>query len=169
MTTLLDLAARNLLASQPSVIALIGTAPDWGPAVFNDEPTVTVENSQKALIVVTESGSWAGANLHNTASFPRLIVDIWADPDRNPDKSVRVQNAKEKINAVHKEVKKFLHTVNMSDDEGRPIMWGTPEQIEDRTGYRIHGSQFLTGPEFYPVRDGNGAFMGTFIYGVSTD
>lgn len=169
MTTLLDLAARNLLAAKTNVTDLLGTAPNWGPAVFNDRPQVKIENSGKVLVVVTEDGSWAGANLHNTSSFPRLIVDIWADPDRNADMSMRLDNAKEKINAVHKEIKKYFHTVNMSDEEGRTIMWGTPEQIETRTGFRIHGSQLLNGPSFFAVKDGNGAFMGTFIYGVSTD
>lgn len=164
----LTLAARNYLAQQPSVTSLLGSDTLWDTWIFADEPYALVENSQSVLIVITQEGGWASPNMHNTMQFPRLLIDIWADPTRNPaTNAVRVKDAKIKINAVYNAVDKFLHTVNLDVPGGGSIYWGTATQIFEKTGSRIQGSQRLGEPEFSPVMDGNGAYMGRVIYGVT--
>lgn len=164
---ILSLAARNYLASQPSVTSLVGSDSTWGPWIFEDRPRLIVENTGKCLIVVTKDGSWASANDYNTARFPRLIIDIWADPTRNADGSLRKEDAKAKIEAVYKAVDKCLHLVNKSLPGGISVMWGTSAQVANRTGIRIDASTRSGEPEYSPTFGNEGGYMGRVVYNVS--
>lgn len=165
--TALSLAARNYLAAQPDVIALLGGDTTWSTWIFEDSPRVLVENSGSVMIVVSEDGGWAGANEYNTARFPRLLIDIWADPTRNPDGSVRKKDAKKKIDAVYKAVDKCLHLVHKSLPGGLSIQWGTAEQMAERTGLRIDGSVRSGEPSYDPTFDNEGGYMARVVYNVS--
>lgn len=166
MTTL-SLAARNLAAQDPAVTALLGSSTNWATWIFSDQPYVTIENKQKVMVVITENGNHSSPNLHNTMRFPRMLVDIWADPTRNSDNSVKTPDAKDKIEAVVKVLNRLFHTVDNSDSRGMPLIWGTQAQIASKTGVVVLGSTQLNGPEFSPVSDSNGAWMGRVTYGVN--
>lgn len=167
--TALSMAARNLLAQDADLRPLLGRSVSWDTWIFSDDPVgVHIENTQKCLIVITENGTHAAPNEHNNARFPKLFVDIWADPTRNADLSVKKKDAKDKIEIILKQINKSLHTVHLSRPAGELIIWGTAEQIATKTGVPILGSKFLTGPDYSPVRDSEGSFMGRVTYGVNT-
>lgn len=166
--TQLSLGIRNLLAQDSELKALLGRSQSWDTWIFSDDPVgVKVENTQKSLIVVTENGTWTAPNGHNTERFPRVFVDVWSDPTRNANLGVKVFDAKDKIEAIVKVVNKHLHTVNLSNPQGMPYIWGTAEQIADKTGVVVAGSQQLEGPDYSPIRDSTGSFMGRVTYGVN--
>lgn len=169
MTDDLALDARNWLAQQPSVTALLGSDDIWDTWIFSGEPQRRIENTQRCAIVIFVDDAWSPANAHNTLSFPRLVVDVWADPTRdNVSKAIKKQDAKAKVHSVYKAVDKFLHTVNMDNGQGGVIQWGSPSDLAADRASRIISSARLDGfPSFSPVKDGNGAWMGRVRYGVT--
>jgi hypothetical protein len=184
-TTSLALAARNMLVQLPEVKQLIaerkigrGTALFNDGWVFADKPYTTIENySNRALIVVTESGGWTTPNPHNTARFPRLYVDIWASPTRNADGSVKEQDADDLIREVMAAISPYLHLVHGSvptdwpEFFGKPgdfIFWGNAEEMAAHDCPLILGSERQTEPVFSDVADGEGVRMATYVFNVST-
>lgn len=169
MTANLALDARNWLAQQPEVTSLLGSDEIWATWIFaNESPHRRIENTQKCAVVIFVQDAWAPANGHNTLSFPRLFVDVWADPTRASDNSVSVQDAKDKIHSVYKAVDKYLHTLHRSTANGGAIRWGTAAEITDGSASIIVSSERLDGyPALSPVADGNGAWMGRVAYGVT--
>ena len=167
MTTI-SLAATNLLAQDYTLSTLLGRSQSYPIWVCDEEPVnIKVEGTSRCLIVVNEEGTWTSPNEHNTMRFPRLQVDIWADPTRNEDKSVRFHDAKTKIMAIQEVVDSYFHMVDPSGPEGLPRFWGTLDEILSHTGVMVVGSHRLTGPEFFPIRDGDGGFMGRSTYGLN--
>lgn len=158
--TALTVAIANELSSDETLQPLLGSTPGFGPWVFTQTPFARVENTQKCLIVVVHEGSWATANDYNTEQFPRIAVDIWADPQRNGDRSVALDDTEDKIEAVLKIVKKHLHRVSNSNPDGTSIFFGP---------VRIHSTKFTTGPEIFPISDGNGGQMGRSYFNIAID
>jgi len=168
--TALSLAARNLLAQQPDLTALLAKSPSWDTWIAAEEPVgMAIENTSKCMIVISEGDPWTIPNDYNTASFPTLLVDIWADPTRNQDnKSVRIQDAKDKILAISNQVKRHMHRVDSGSEAGGIIFWGTASQIASRTGVPIFSSKLARGPRFEPVQDSTGSWMGRYVYNIET-
>ena len=166
--TKLSLSARNLLAQDTAITALLGKSVSWDTWIFDENPlNVHVENNSKVLIVVSEGDPWAPANQDNTMSFPTLIVDIWADPSRNSNKSVRQFDAKDKIEAVKALVDQHFHLVDGARPGGQLHIWGTAAQIASKTGLVVTGSTRASGPIYSPIRDTDGAWMGRMTYNVN--
>lgn len=166
--TRLSLAARNYIAQDAALAPLLGKSQSWPIWVFDERPVgIKFEGFQKCLVVINEDSTWTSPNEHNTLRFPRLIVDIWADPTRNEDRSVRMDDARDKIEVIETVLSKHFHTVDMGLPSGKIIQWGTAEEIEANAGVFISGSSRRSGPEFRPVKDNEGAWMGTYIYGVN--
>lgn len=166
--TQMTLAARNLLAQDTALTPLLGRSVTWSTWIFEDNPQgVRVENTQKCLIVVGEDRGYTSPNEHNTMRFPRLIIDIWADPTRNEDRSVKVNDAKDKIEAIAKLVNNHFHTVDPGTPQGNIRQWGTAEQIAAKTGVYVAGSVRREELSFSPIKDSEGSFMGRLIYGVN--
>lgn len=164
--TELAYAARNYLLQQSSVTSLIGDDAN-GEWIFVDRPEARVENSQTSLIVITTEGGW-GANEHNTARFPTLVVDIWSDPERDPaTNAVISQDAKLKAEAVYKAIDKVLHQVHNARPGGASVMWGTAEQITNKTGVRIVTSSRTNEPDYRPTFDNAGGVIATIRYNLS--
>lgn len=164
--TKLVYAAVNFLVQHPSVTSLVGVDDLGDPMIYANRPEATIENTQTSMIVITSDSGW-GANDHNTARFPILYVDIWSDPTRNPDNSVRRKDADLKIEDVYEAVDKLLHRVNNSEPGGKSIMWGTEEELEARTGVRIISSTRQNEPDIRPAFDDEGALIGRIRYDVS--
>lgn len=166
--TQLTLAIRNLLAQDAELRALLGKSASWDTWIFSEELIgVKVEGTQKCLIVVAEDDTWTSPNEHNTMRFPQVFVDIWADPTRNANKSIRQFDAKDKIEAIQPLIDRHLHLVDGANSEGKPRIWGTEEQIANKTGIVVTGSQRLNGPRYSPIRDSEGSWMGRFTYGIN--
>lgn len=164
--TQLTLAMRNELAKDPAITALVGggaTFPDW---IFADKSYGKVENSQTSMIVISQDGQWAPPNQHNTMRFPRIFVDVWSDPTRNDDNSVRVDDADDKIEKLHTLISKHFHTVNMNND-GQIIQWGSQQDFLTGRGVYIAGSARQQETSYSDIQNGNGGRMGTAVYGVN--
>ena len=164
--TSLALAARNYLAEKTDLTALLGSSAVFPAWIFVDTPEVNIESTGKAMVVVSVLDGWAGANEHNTAAFPRITIDIWVDPTRNPDGSVRRKDAKARAEVIYKSINKYLHLVSKSLPDGSSIFWGTLPQIENKTGVRIVSSVRDAEPSYAPAFDDQGAYMATLRYNV---
>lgn len=189
--TRLTLGARNLLVQAPEVKALISAGVLGGGAafstwkdgwVFADQPYANIESrSHMALVVISDGGGWQGPDPAGTSRFPRLLVDIWASPTRHVSDhtSVKIQDADILIEDVFAALRPYLHTVNLgvpgSPDHslttwqgvpGSPRVWGTAAQIVGRTGVTVLSSEQQGEPNFSDVRDGNGARMGRYAFGL---
>lgn len=166
--TVLSVAIRNYLAQDEDLKRLLGRSESWDTWIFSDHPQqVTIENNGRCLVVVTEDDQWASPNQHNTMDFPQVFVDIWADSTRNSDRSVQVFDAKDKILKIKPLIDRHLHLVNLSNPEGLPYMWGTADEILNKTGVIVAGSQRISGPKLSPVLDSPGAWMGRITYGIN--
>lgn len=164
--TQLSLAARNFLVQQPSVTSLLGVDDLGDFMIYDSRPEATIENTGKSMIVISTENGW-GANNHNTARFPTLVVDIWTDPTRNSDNSVKRQDAILKAEAVYLAVDKFLHLVDASVPGGGAVFWGTATQVAQKTGVRITSSVRTNEPDYRPAIDDQGAVVATIRYDVS--
>jgi hypothetical protein len=180
MTDILTACRRMMLSDQP-LMTLLGTGAQsaqnttsWDHWLFNDTPKIRIENTEQSMIVLTNAGGWASPNQHNTMRFPRLCVDAWSDPTRAIDGSPKLDDAKDKIEAIFNEVNRLLHrTKNSIPDpanpgQSMPLMWGTPAELLAHTGLRLSGSQALDSePALSPVSGGNGAWMGRKYFGIT--
>lgn len=177
-----------MLVSLPEIQALVAsrkigrgqTFPEG--FIFFDNPHATVEKlSHRALIVVTYGGPWQAPNAHNTVRFLRVNVDVWASPTRATDGGVQIPDADDLIEEVAAAFLPYMHTVNVDvpgraqdaadavlGTRGLPRVWGTPTQVSTRSGTVVLSSELLGFPEFSDVRDGNGARMARYVFGVST-
>lgn len=146
------------LAAQPALMALIGTAEDGSPLMFQDTLLMTdeyLENSQKVAIVITHRGEWTTPNRHNSLKFPRVLIDIYADPDRDADGTpLSTTNARDKVIAVADLLIKIFNRSEYFNEQ-----WA---------GEWVMGSHHLRGPEWQPLREGGGLMFGTVIVGLET-
>lgn len=165
--TPLTLAMRNELARDPELQALLGSSTKWPQWVFVDKPQVKLENTEKALIVISTYRPWAGMNLHNTQEFPTVIVDIYADPTRNSDNSVQIEDAELKIAPIAKIVKRHFHTVNMSGPNGQALQWGTQAQVDANQGQFVSGSHLVDESEATDLPNIQGAQVASYRFGVN--
>lgn len=156
----------HYLSQKPDLIALLGADPiDGTPYLFQDDLIMGheyLENSQKAAVVIAYQGEWSAPNNFNTAQFPRLIVDVWGDPDRHDDGSpVSTFSARDKVDAVTESVMKHLHRIGNFDER-----WGENRVFASTRlmMYRNRGR----GQEFQGQPDGNGLTMSTLYFGLTT-
>ncbi len=71
-------AVVRYLASQPSVVEWLGSSAG-SPWIFADELHVDPSTqADKAAVVVRQHGGWTTPNVHNSAQFPRLHVELYA-------------------------------------------------------------------------------------------
>jgi hypothetical protein len=147
-------AAVQELSASSSVTSLLGAdGPNWqGPWIFRWDQHVDVTGSGKAILTVSINGTWATPNRHNTASFPRLQVEVMADASRNSTKLPNNWTPEELAIGVLDAADKLLH---------RPageITWG---QFEIVASYR----DGETAPAKVPGKDG--LVYATNFYGVT--
>lgn len=166
--TPLTKAMRNELARDTDLRALLGSSPKWDSWIFLDKPEVKIEGTGKSLIVIsTYDQTWATSNMHNTMEFPTIMIDIWCDPTRNTDLSVRVEDGEDKMTAIHKLVKKHFHTVDTGNGSGGILQWGTQTQVDNMQGVFVAGSHLVDGPRTNQIANVPGGMMGSTRYGVN--
>ncbi len=179
MSTRLTLAVRNFVVQDPALQALDIMGKDtgadivWPLWVWADRPQRLIENTQKCGIVFSVGRPWTAPNGHNTMKFPTLVMDIWADPTRNSDGSVKKRDAEAKIEIVADVINKLLHNVNDALPTDAPVwmgvrgitrIWGTASEIMNRTGYFVFSSKQASGPEFSDMANNDGGQMGRYTY-----
>ena len=166
--TRLALNIRNELAKDSRIRALVGRDATWTDGwIFTEDIHARLEGTEKCAIVVSEVGTYTTMNAHNTMKFPRIEIDIWADPSRNDDGSVQVHDAKFKIEDIIDIIDQHLHLVDLSAPNGDLIRWGSEADIAAGKASVIAGSSRIEGPDFRDIADTEGGVMGRYAYGIN--
>lgn len=100
-----ETGARRMLLLKPGVIGYVGQK------VFKNELLEHVQGTSGRALVVRKAGGWAPPDHVQSSEFPELVVECWADPDRNPDGAVRVDNAVDKAYALYRMIDPLFHRV----------------------------------------------------------
>lgn len=159
----LAVAAHRMLSAVPGVIGALGSNPAATPGdvwLFVRELNAQVEGSGKAAAVLREEGSWTRPNPHNTARFPRLSLEIYADSTRDQGQAVIRNDAEARARAVWEQFQAVLHRV-----DGFAEVWGA---APGDPGMRVWGSQLMSLPDVYPVQDWQGGVRLQCHYGLNT-
>ncbi len=147
--------AVRWLCADNTVRSAVGATPTGTPYVFAHSLWTAVEGSGNTAIVVRYGGGWAAANLHNTLRFPRLDVDVWADPKRDRGgNAVDPAEVQRRVMGVFAAVDARLHR-----PQSGVQMWG---------GVRTIACSRMNEPTVYPAPDGGGLLMLQVFYGVTT-
>lgn len=156
-------AAHRRLSTVPGVIGVLGSFTAPSPAgvwLFVRKLQTVVEGSGRAAAVLREEGSWTRPNSHNTAQFPRLSLEIFADSTRDATGAVLRDDAESRARAVWERFQLVLHRV-----DGFTEVWGAT--VTD-PGLRVWGSQLMSRPDVYPVSDWDGGVRLQCHYGLNT-
>lgn len=156
------LAVRRHLAALESVRAVLGATGGSSEAstwLFTSELACVVEGTSSVAAVVSVAGSWARPNAHNTAQFPRVKLELFADATRDGSGLVVRRDAEARAWAAWEPFNRDLH---------RPIgfedFWG---RTDTDSGLRVHGSLLLSHPDVYDVPDWDGGKRLVCHYGLS--
>lgn len=145
------------LRSQPSALAAVSMFNIGGqltPGIFQYRPWAKLEGSQRTCAVISYDGGWAGPNTHNTLRFPRVGVNIWADPLRDSQNNVvDPGEVMRRAYASYEAIDKVLHRTG-----GDPLMFGT---------LRVIASVRLVEPVIYMVPDGDGLVRCQASYAIT--
>jgi len=149
-------AARYLL-DQAALVAVVGESGDPPtPLIAQDVAPAASELAQATAVVVAYGGGWAGANIANVLRFPRLRVEIWADPIRDSNGRVVEQaETRRRLMACADVVDGLLHRA-----QGGEIWWGDVRVLDsvrlgEITVDRVPGGDgLLRGQVFYAVTVG---------------
>lgn len=101
----IETAARRHLLGFADVTAYVQKK------VFKHSLLERVDGTSGRAIVVRRSNGWGQPDPVQTAEFPILVVDFWADPDRDADGQKVEDNAIDKAYAVYRAVDPLLHAV----------------------------------------------------------
>lgn len=145
----------KFLQAKPDVIAALGTDRETGaPMLFGYNDWSTLEGSQSTCAIIANEGGWAGPNAHNTLRFPRLSLNIWADPQRDAgNNAILPGEVMRRVDAVFEVIDNHLHR-----PEGETQMWGSVRTV---------ASVRLTEPVIYRVPDGDGLVRLLVNYAVT--
>jgi len=158
------LAARRHLVSCSPIREALGTGNAADPEatwLFTRELGVVVEGSGLAAAELAVAGGWTRPNSHNTAHFPRLIVDIYADSSRDlVSQQVTRPDAVPRAWVVWAAFERELHR-----PYGFTEVWGA---IGTDPGLRVWGSHSLVVPDVFPVQDWAGGVRLRAEYGLNT-
>lgn len=145
------------LSSEPVALAAVSTFNIGGqltPGIFQYRPWAKIEGSQRTCVVITYDGGWTGPNLHNTLRFPRVGINIWADPLRDGQNNVTDPGeVMRRAYATFEAVDQVMHRVG-----GGSVMFGTLRVIE---------CVRLIEPVIYVVPDGDGLVRCQTSYAVT--
>lgn len=155
------LAARRHLASMAPIRAGLGpTGSDSELAVwlFVRSLGVVVETTGRAAAVLSLEGGWTRPNTHNTARFPRLKLEIFADCTRSGVTIAR-RDAEARAWAAWESFDRVLHRTDAFAE-----VWGA--QSGD-PGCRVWGSQLMSHPDVFDIQDWDGGKRLLVHYGLS--
>lgn len=113
-----------------------------------------VEGTGKACVVLSDRTSWAGPNPHNTARFPALLVEVFADCSRNAQGAVIADDADRRCKQVWDRVDKVFH-----DPSNEVHVWPL--------GIRVISCVRWSELSIDDVPDGDGSVRGTAYYAVT--
>lgn len=161
-------AAYRRLTSDAGFQALVGndvgtdSSGSWVFQGLDDDgrPFRDVENTSTSAVVLMVQDAWASANRHNTALFPQLVVLIYSDLTRNPDKTPLRRDARARCERIFRVVDRVFHdAINQSH------WWpseGATERLFIHSCLRQGGWVSIT-----DVPLGDGVVRGSIAYEVS--
>lgn len=162
----LALAAHRRLSQVAGIRAVLGPLPPGSAAstwLFTRDLGVVVEGTGLAAAVLSVQSGWARPNAHNTASFPRLVVQIYADSQRGLNSAVVRQDAPARAWWAHAAFRKVLHRTDAFSE-----VWGAdPLASPSDPGMRVWGCQELAEPDLEPLQDWPGGVLLRAEYGLS--
>lgn len=145
------------LRAQPEVVAAVSTYVIGGQStagIFQYQPWAKLEGTCSTCAVITNDGGWVAANPHNTLRFPRITLNIWADPLRdNVNNVVDPGEVMRRAFATYRVFDKYLHRT-----AGAEVMWGQ---------LRVLASVRLVEPTIYVVPDGDGLVRCQVLYAIT--
>lgn len=145
--------AVKWLQNFPDVRAVLGGT-DSSPWLFQHQLWVVAEGTQSTAAVIIDAGGWGGPNPHNTMRFPRLSLEISADPIRDAGNNIiDPGEVNRRIKHAYRVIDAHLHR-----PQGGEQWWG---QI------RTIGCTRLIEPSVYPVPAGGGLLRLTATYAVT--
>lgn len=147
--------AVKYLADFADVVAVLGMFGDGTPYLFQHELWAELEGTGGTAAVIRRAGSWSGANPHNRLRFPRIALDLWADPLRDPaGHTSQPGEVHRRLEGVY-----FVFDDRLHRPTGDTQMWGEIRTI---------GCLRLGEPtEPLAVADGDGLLRQTVYYAVS--
>lgn len=146
-------AVVTYLRSKPAIIAVLGSDGD-GSWLFQYRLWAEIEGTSSTAAVLSHEGGWAGANLHNTLRFPRLLLSVWADPQRDAGHNATDPGeVQRRANAAFEVIDSYLHR-----PQGDSQMWGSIRTVD---------CVRLTEPAIYVVPDGDGLVQLQAYYAVT--
>lgn len=158
----LAVAAHRKLVTVPGIVSSLGSSSAVGPVgvwLFVQELQAVVEGSGRVAAVLREDGAWARPNQHNTARFPRLSVEIYADSSRDATGAIVRRDAANRARVVWERFQEVLHRV-----DGFSEIWGS---TQTDPGMRVWGSQLMSLPDVDDVPDWDGGKRLQCHYGLN--
>lgn len=147
--------AVKYLSAKPAVLAVLGTFEgSTVPYLFQRRMWAEMEGSSSTACMIYSDGGWTSANNHNTLRFPRLSIEIWADPIRDSTNNVTDPGEVwRRIDHAYMVIDTFLHRA-----AGGEQFWGTVRTVD---------CVRLTEPLTYEVPDGDGLLRLLVSYAVT--
>lgn len=160
----------ELHAADAHLAASVGLYSSGDPWIFQDRNEAMVETSGRAtaqgssaVSVVLSQRPGESPNAHNTARFPRLVLEFFADPDRDDSGTVQVNNGRDKIMAAFQQIRHYWHRTNPAVEWWPSIpAWfliggAPPADYEATTHLRVTRCVALEdSPQMFEVPDGDG-------------
>lgn len=119
--------------------------------VFKHSLMEPVSGTGHRAVVVRRVGTWQTPHPINTAEFPIVQVECWADADRDLDGNVSIGNAADKALAVQRVIDPLLHAK-------RDVRWGGLVVVSSA---RFTESIITTQDDFPALRLGDAAYAAT--------
>lgn len=142
------------LSGQADVINVLGRYPyTHKPYLFQRQLWVNMEGSSSTACVVTRSGGWGSPNQHNTLRFPRLLIEITVDPQREEGMVSDPAEADLRLQHAYQVIDRHLHRPQSGDQ-----MWGAVRTI---------ACLRIAEPINFAVPDGNGMQRIQAFYAVT--
>lgn len=146
-----------LLSSIRNVLGPTGSDSEGLVWLFPRDLSVVVEGSAQVAATVSVAGSWARPNPHNTAQFPRLRLDLYADSSRTLGKIAR-RDSEARAWFAWAPFNRELHR-----SDGFAEIWGA---LGLDPGLRVWGSSLLSHPDTFDTPDWDGGTHLVSYYGL---
>ncbi len=151
-------AAREYLVQFPRLRALLGSGMGFETWIFRGQddqakPYVNMEGSGQAALLLRQDGGWATPNRHNTLEFPRLVVEVYVDPERDGLGNEIGPDVSDRMAQIWQTLDRHLRNVDHTE-----VWWGDLRTI---------GCDRLDTPSVFPFPDSGGIRIARAAYGVS--
>lgn len=119
--------------------------------LFQDKLEVPVEKTSSAAIVISGAGGWAPPNSYNTMMFPRLRVDIYADPPRDAvGRVTRATEARTLVQRVGNVLDTYLHQTSNEPTFWREVVAVSSTRLAELTiSQLVSGDRTAVGSTYY--------------------